>query len=124
MTEWERLSQVRHIDPNSGKLLSIETPRQIRLMDTFGTETAQRGRTRTPKKMYDHICEHCEKVFQSTHRVKHFCSVECMGNARRTNGHDQTCPICGKAFHVKSKKRVTCSRECGTIYNRRRRLAA
>ena len=63
------------------------------------------------------ICQQCGKEAMS--RVlgvggirTQFCSLECMGKARR-KGEERPCPICGKTFYSKaSKPQKFCSPAC------------
>lgn len=66
--------------------------------------------------MFEKICSHCGKVYNTPHRNSKYCSCECSQLARK-NRFIKICPICKTKFDVQFSKinQVYCSFKCKSI---------
>jgi len=75
-----------------------------------------------PVELEDKACEECGEIFKPTRKDMRFCCVEhkwAFNSRKRECVQSQRkCSECGKVF-VRQHRRVTCSKECGKIRNRR-----
>lgn len=61
--------------------------------------------------MFDLICQHCKKVFQSKSSKASYCSRDCYYWSR-LKYQDKVCPICWNEFYPQAETQKYCSHAC------------